>query len=444
MNNWILIIALLCVRLAEWFWSFSPSERVALFSAFLVLIGVIGEEVVELKLFEDARWDALKKSIKRWAIRLLVVGLAGDALGIVMGKAEMAAITKTAGDAATSARNAAQDASQAKTDAKDAHGLAKSASEIAKPAKDTADKAKREADAANAEAGKAQTSAGTAISVAKDAQQKVTSVGQRADALTGQMTLATQQLSDTQGKLLDMATCLAPRVIPNESFVNSVTRREELSTLDPVRPFSGLQAIIDFSPDAEARRAAINIERALRAAGWTRVTRRSADDLKDGVRVIPWSLRFFMDPKVPMEEQRRNMTAEGLVTKAADAIVDWLHSFNWYVTIGQEPNPDIPSDAIEIKVGLYPPVELISSPGKKFFDEFDAEMQKTQEEAREKADRDLDERVEQQYKTYPPDMAARARAEWKQMRQEQEKVRKRYFSQPCRLINPFDPSLPIH
>ena len=141
---------------------------------------------------------------------------------------------------------------------------------------------------------------------------------------------------------------------------------------------------------------------------------------------------------------RRNLDANHAVDQAGEALLDWLHSFNWYATKSGGPNPDIPSDAIEIKVGLYPPVELVPSPGDEPFAEADAEMQKGREEARAKAERELDEKVEEIYKTYPPDMAAKARAEWRQMREEEKIMDERYFSQPCRLINPFNPSLPAH
>jgi hypothetical protein len=117
MNAWIFIISEILSRLWFWFLSFSPSERVALGSALLVLIGVIGEEVVELSCFEEKKREPLKQSIKRFAIALLLIGLAGDGLGIVMGQAEMKALIKEAGDAKTSAAEAGDKAREAKKNA---------------------------------------------------------------------------------------------------------------------------------------------------------------------------------------------------------------------------------------------------------------------------------------------------------------------------------------
>jgi hypothetical protein len=100
-----------------WFATFTPSEKVALASAFLVLIGVIGEYVVEVKAVEER--TLLAKRIKRLSTALLVLGLSGDVLGIVMGQAEMALLTKEASDAATSAQRTADTLKLVKNEADD-------------------------------------------------------------------------------------------------------------------------------------------------------------------------------------------------------------------------------------------------------------------------------------------------------------------------------------
>jgi len=136
--TWILVV------FSFWVGTFTPSEKVALGSAFLVLIGVIGEYVAEVDVVEK-RWR-LKTKIKRFSMAILVLGLSGDVLGIVMGQAEMAALTKEAADAATFAHNAA-------IDAQNAHGLATGASVTADAAKGEADAAALEANAVSRKAG---------------------------------------------------------------------------------------------------------------------------------------------------------------------------------------------------------------------------------------------------------------------------------------------------
>lgn len=107
--HWILVVFLL------WFDTFTPSERVALAAAFLVLIGVAGEYAIEAPLIEKRR--PFRNVVKRLSMGLLLLGLAGDTLGVVMGQAEMAALTREAGGAKQSAVHAAEAASRAETSA---------------------------------------------------------------------------------------------------------------------------------------------------------------------------------------------------------------------------------------------------------------------------------------------------------------------------------------
>lgn len=106
MNFWLVGTISMSGALSLWVSTLTstPSEKVALGSAFLVLIGVIGEYVVEISAVEKRK--PLRKAIKWFSMTVLVLGLSGDALGIVMGQAEMAALTKEAGDAAQSAQAA--------------------------------------------------------------------------------------------------------------------------------------------------------------------------------------------------------------------------------------------------------------------------------------------------------------------------------------------------
>jgi hypothetical protein len=117
MDAWVLTMKLVAFLL--WFATFTPSERIALSAAFLVFVGVAGEYVVEIHSIEKN--ERLKTRIKRLAMALLLLGLAGDVLGVVMGQSEMAALTREAGDAQKSAKEAEGASAIAKSDAKTAH-----------------------------------------------------------------------------------------------------------------------------------------------------------------------------------------------------------------------------------------------------------------------------------------------------------------------------------
>jgi hypothetical protein len=150
MNIWIVSSVWMLVRLQVWFLSFTPSERVALASAFLVFWGVAGEYVIEFKPLVDIAW--LKDRIKHFSMAILVLGLAGDVLGIVMSQAEMQVLVRQTGDAATNAQSALTDAGTAKTIAKDASDTAGTANKVAGEAKDKADAAGLSSDTAKRKA----------------------------------------------------------------------------------------------------------------------------------------------------------------------------------------------------------------------------------------------------------------------------------------------------
>jgi hypothetical protein len=117
-----------------WLMTFTPSERVALGAAFLVFVGVVAEYVAEIPAIEKRK--RLETAIKRLSMAILMLGLGGDVLGIVMGQAEMAELTKVAGDAKNSAHAAAGDAATAKTEAGGADTEAKAADKEADEARD--------------------------------------------------------------------------------------------------------------------------------------------------------------------------------------------------------------------------------------------------------------------------------------------------------------------
>lgn len=394
------------------------------FCAFVVAVGVVleGPEILhELfpKLFvlftfpSTERLHRFERKIKKIGLigwLLVVFGVAGEGIfEVLQHRAEgqvqafndilLADAQKRAENAATSARNARADA-----------GIAQ----------DAADKADKDAGEAKGEADGAKSTAAA--------------VGKQAADLTRQMSSATQELASAKQALLDMSVCLAPRVIRNESIIDSVTRTVTWSSLDPVRPYSGFQAIIDVAPDAEARRAAANIENALRAAGWAKVTvLQGVDGLSDGVEVSPWDLPEYGDKPAEMDH---NLRMHWDVEEAADAVVDLLHSFNWQVERSGGPNADIPSNAMTIKVGLYPAVEFIAPPGGKQFADTEAVIRKSQQEGRQQFKNELEKTFEEHLAKSPPEFRARMRADWDREQEDERKVEERLFSQPCRLVSP--------
>jgi len=172
---WIFVVSIL------WFESFTPSERVALGSAFLVLIGVVGEYVVELEALEER--ERLRKRIKRLSMALLMLGLSGDVLGIVMSQAEMATLIQETGTA-----------------------------------KSSAEAAEEMAGSANKVSGKALDKSKAAMDVADRAQKKIGAVARQADDLLAKYLDAENKLErlEPRGNLLARQAC--PFVLRVKAF----------------------------------------------------------------------------------------------------------------------------------------------------------------------------------------------------------------------------------
>jgi hypothetical protein len=183
----------------------------------------------------------------------------------------------------------------------------------------------------------------------------------------------------TEAELVNLAVCNAPRDIPNW-FVNHVSYAEPLKPF--ARPFR-----IEVIPDAEARRAAIFISRMLTDAKWTPLGKRElpSDVNFDGVMV---SGHMFDLPTVSISAGQQNRTA-------AQSLIDSLHLNNWHevklgVTMGTE--PDMPTDALLVRVGLMPAIEYVAPPASSAVEhafatalqtERDEAMKRTEERARE-------------------------------------------------------------
>lgn len=276
----------------------------------------------------------------------------------------LALITQEAGDAVTSA-------SKAQT-------LAKSASDIAGPAKATADAVSTEAAHLDGDL--------------KDAKSQIAQVEAQRKAL--------------QEALENLAVCSAPRVA-RLAYVNGK------SSVDSLRPFAAFQAIVEYVDDPETRRATSDIVMNLKAAGWTRFKLSAKDNLPDGVEVQPY---------IQSSPPGANRESE----KAADALVTFLHGYNWQASLWDPPGADreIPPDGIRVEVGLYPPVTFVTPPAEKEVVAAGKEIEQHIDEMRKK-------RREEQLKGMSPQEAAQEKEDWARYDKEAAAMIAARLQQPC-------------
>ena len=146
------------------------------------------------------------------------------------------------------------------------------------------------ADKADSDAKEAKTNSTVASIAARGAQGKASVVEQKASALD-------TQLGAEKAALNDLAVCNARRV-----FDFWYTRGKSL--LDSLAPYDGTEAVIRFMPDAESRRAALNIFSALKGAAWKPTPPTVLDGLQTAFRLSGTVLPVQMALEITRIERR--------------------------------------------------------------------------------------------------------------------------------------------
>jgi len=213
----------------------------------------------------------------------------------------------------------------------------------------------------------AETSASGAVTDFNEANKQLGALTSTIGTLNGQLDLETNQVNaaksqlsaaeatekEEQQALINMSTCLTPRVIPQWKVINGWTER---SLVDPLKPLAGTNVVIEYVPDFETRRAAFSILNVLQSAGWKVTSISAGTTLLDGVYIEPHRLSSPTDSGgVPDGSKAED---------AADSLVAFLRSFNWQADkVSPSPPPSIPFGSLKVLVGLYPPVVSIRAPG---------------------------------------------------------------------------------
>jgi len=315
-------------------------------------------------------------------------------------------------------------AGDAEDSAIQASSAANSAVDSARKASSLAGSARKEADASEREIASVRRQVGEAEASLSEARDKALSAEQRAQ--------------EAQSQLINLAICNAPRVIPEWSIddrgnmvVGSTAQIGGLGKLrtsaDPLRPMAGQKVFIQFVPDTEARRAALNLAGTLANAKWDVQPLQIVDGLRDGVSVQP----SMAGTEPSKDGAPQGWSAHVHASESADKLIDFLQSYNWQATRGwpegapgkllRDPNV-LPADSIRVQIGLYPAVVYISPPGEK-----DLSLALAQsEQERQKIRKEMRERLLKQN----PAMAKDIEGWDKQLDSEMER-----YSGPCRPLS---------
>jgi hypothetical protein len=287
-----------------------------------------------------------------------------------------------------------------------------------------------EANGAEKTAGKAQKVAGAAASKAENLDRQLGATKTDLDTAKSQLAGAETAERKEEQALINLAVCNAPRVVPLWSTDEIGNIVEDVimngskwtTSVDPLKPFASRQAIIEFVPDAEARRAALSIAEMLKQAGWKIVRITPVDGIDDGTDIEPYKVPITRMVHESREQQMKDSDSHLRASEAADALVGFLHSYNWQAKRGWPLGDDnIPPDGLKVRVGLYPPVTYVTPPGAKDLAEATAKFEQQRENSRKQIEKQQAQTAEDILKRRGPEQAAEYKAHIKDFWQEWDK-----------------------
>lgn len=292
------------------------------------------------------------------------------------------------------------------------------------------------ANSAIATAQVAKDTSSAAESLAQGARHDVEVVGKDLDsakervyALSGNLTEANRKADEElqarvklEAQLINVEVCNSPRVILSWS-TNGKT------SVDQLKPLAGRTVFIEFLADNEARRAALNIAGTLTSAKWDVRPLKVVDGIEDGVVVQPYVAAASGE----------GIENEWRAGEVADALIDFLHSYNWQVRRGWPTDATghlirddsiLPPGSVRIQVGLYPAVMYVPPPGAAGISQALAELEKQVERARVESQRITQEARRKMLESLPPERRKLMEQRAEEFDRDSEKMMSRY-SNPC-------------
>lgn len=205
--------------------------------------------------------------------------------------------------------------------------------------------------------------------VKSDSDQKITAANKRSDEISAEsnrkareleqqnlttaakLADANKALEDEKLKRLEMEASLSPRMLP-------LVWEKGTANFEPLKQWAGMNVLLEYAPDAEARRATDNIGSFVHEGGWI-IKELSANPemyhgFFDGVLVSAYGTnRLEKRTQVDVDEEMRCIAA-------AETLVGILKSYGWQAKfLAREPEIDpakkwLPPNTVKIRIGMKP------------------------------------------------------------------------------------------
>lgn len=228
---------------------------------------------------------------------------------------------------------------------------------------------------------------GEANERAGNANEKAAELYRQAEVLRKQNLETEAKLESERASRLELEESLAPRSL-------------DQSNLESLRPFSGIQVVLEYLVDAEVKQAAGQIRLVLNESKWKIISDRPVLDLDgvtplSGITVAPYRALRRTNPRLSSDELREIEMAEERPSAAARAIVEFLKDRHWEAHLGWTKRGEIPPNSIKISIDLKPAPYSLSKEEQKALEI--RNKQEAEAEARQKnSDRERAERVQEE------------------------------------------------
>jgi len=171
------------------------------------------------------------------------------------------------------------------------------------------------------------------------------------------------RVAKAQTEASDAKTRADQEAVKRATLEKSVARREIArifrsdgsSNLDSLKPFAGVNVIIEYLPnDIETRRAFPAVEAVMRETGWNVSKPDPNPALEspefDGVTVGSYLPKI--PPETPLKERLAKQQAITDALHAAEALIELLKVNNWEVRYDHGASEGLPANTIRVRVGF--------------------------------------------------------------------------------------------
>jgi hypothetical protein len=187
--------------------------------------------------------------------------------------------------------------------------------------------------------------------ISAESSRKARELEQQNLATEEKLTAANKSLEDEKLKRLEMEASLAPRMLP-------LIWAKGTTNFEPLKRFAGMNVLLEYAPDAEARRATDNIGSFVHEGGWVIKELAANPEMYqgffDGVIVTAYGTN-------PLEKRTQaDVDEETRCRAAAGTLVGIIQSYGWQVKfIPREPEDDpakkwLPPNTVKIRIGMKP------------------------------------------------------------------------------------------